>query len=107
DQQALVREAFGGGLDHQTLMRYDIMAHHISHAISGEKLAQAEHKVATQWDPLHETHREDWTALRALESIKGHVLAPVLMKKTKEARADLENRATELLGTNMAGQGQN
>ena len=106
DQQLLVRDAFGGGLDHQTLMRYDIMAHHISHAIAGEKLAQAEHKVSTQWDTLHETHRDDWTALRAIESIKGAVIAPVMLKLTKDARAALENRATELLGAGMVGEGK-
>jgi hypothetical protein len=105
-EQSMVSQAFGGGLDHQTLMRYDVMAHHLSHEIAPAKLAIAEQQVAARWDPLHETHAQDWTALRALQSIKGHVLAPVLTKKTQEAHRALEVRATELMSTSMAGQGQ-
>jgi hypothetical protein len=103
-QQELVVAAFGAGLDHQTLMRYDVMAHHISHAVAGDKLAIAEHKVATQWDPLHELHKHSETSLRALQSIKGHVLAPMLLKKTKEAHRLLEDRATELMASSIVGQ---
>ncbi len=105
EDQALVAGALGGGLDHQTLQRYDMMAHHLSHGIATEKLAQAEHKIATQWDPLHMEYRHDETALRAIESIKGHVLAPVMQKKTTEARQALEERATELMQAGIAGQG--
>lgn len=104
--ETLVREAYGGGLDQQTLLRYDQMAHHLSHAMHPLKLAQAEQQVVAHWDPLHEQYREDWTALVGLESIKKQVIAPVLTHKTAEARQELEYRATDLLRDAVANEGQ-
>ena len=103
DAQKLVVNAYGGGLDHQTIMRYDQMAHHLSHKIAEQKIAQAEHQVALHWDPLHVQHNEDITALKALESIKGHVLAPVLLDLTSKARMHLEWRAEDYMRDGLGG----
>lgn len=94
-------QAMGGGLDHQTLLKYDVMAHHIAATLDHEKLAQAEHKVATQWDSLHFQYQNDFAALKGLESIKGQVIAPVLERKTAEARRELEDAATQLMSNSM------
>ena len=100
-EEAALIQVFGGGLDHQTLMKYDVMAHHIAATLDHEKLAHAEQKVATQWDSLHQQYANDFAALKGLESIKGQVIAPVLEKKTAEARRDLEDRATALMSNSM------
>jgi hypothetical protein len=103
DAEALVQQAYGGGLDQQTLLRYDQMAHHLAHTITPMKLAQAELQVITHWDPLHEQYRGDLTALTGLESIKKQAIAPLLLKKTNEARAELEAAATDLLREGIEG----
>jgi hypothetical protein len=100
DAQVLMRDAWGGGLDHQTLMRYDQMAHHLSHQCEERKLGEAEHLIALHWDPLHKQYKdEDWTALAAVESIKAHVLTPVMQRKTEKAREQLEWKASDLMQT--------
>jgi hypothetical protein len=101
--QELLVDAWGSGLDEQTLVRYDQTAHHVAHAAGKEKLAKAEHVVATQWDPIHAQYEHQFTALAGVESIKAQVIAPVLEKKTAEARAELESRATDLLATVVGG----
>lgn len=106
DAETLLREAYGGGLDQQTLLRYDQMAHHMSRAIQPKKLAEAERHVVAHWDPLHEEMRNDFTALAGLESIKKQVIAPVLSHKTAEARQELGYRATDLLRDAVATEGQ-
>ncbi|HTJ44735.1 MAG TPA: hypothetical protein VL463_21665 [Kofleriaceae bacterium] len=104
--QALARDAYGGGLDHSTLMRYDHIAHQVAGSISGKKLHQAEEAIKAHWDPLHVMHYEDITALRALESIKGQVIAPVMQHLTKEARTHLEWHAMDLLKDGVVGEGK-
>ncbi len=103
DQQKLVVDAFGGGLDHQTIMRYDQMAHHLSHKIAEMTIAEAQHQVELHWDPLHVQHNEDITALKALESIKGHVLAPVLQHLTEQATQQLEWAAEDIMRDGVGG----
>ena len=100
-EQELLKDAWGDGLDEQTLVRYDQTAHHVAHAAAGEKLAKAEHLVATRWDPIHAQYEHSFTALAGVESIKAQVIAPVLARKTAEARAELESRATEVLGSSV------
>jgi hypothetical protein len=102
-QQSLVVNAFGGGLDHQTLMRYDQMAHHLSHKIADMTIAEAQQQVEVHWDPLHVQHNEDITALKGLESIKGHVLAPVLETLTKKATQHMEWAAEDLMRDGLGG----
>lgn len=106
EQEKLVVDAFGGGLDHETLMRYDQMAHHVAARAKNVKVAQAEHIVRNEWDPLHEQYHEDWTALRGLETIKGHVISPVLEQLMADAKHDLEYAAENMLRDGMVGQGK-
>ena len=102
-QQSLVVNAFGGGLDHQTLMRYDQMAHHLSHKIADMTIAEAQQQVELHWDPLHVQHNEDITALKGLESIKGHVLAPVLQTLTAKATRLMAWVAEDLMRDGLGG----
>ena len=104
--QSLARDAYGGGLDHNTLLRYDSIAHQVRNSISGKKLHQAEEAIKAHWDPLHAMHYEDITALRALESIKGQVIAPMMQKLTKDARQHLEWHAMDLLKDGVVGEGK-
>jgi hypothetical protein len=105
-EQALVVDAFGGGLDHETVVRFDHMAHVIVSAASKDKLAMAEHRVRSEWDSLQGMYNEQFTALKALESIRAHTIAPMLKHKTEEARHDLEEKAALMMSEGMQSQGK-
>jgi hypothetical protein len=105
DAQTLAVDAYGGGMDHETVVRFDHMAHTLMHAAQKDKLAMAEHRVRTEWDPIQIQHKDDVTATRALEVIRGHVIAPMLKEKTDAARKELEYRATDLMRDGVVGQG--
>lgn len=107
DSEALVADAYGAGLDHDTLLKYDVMAHHVAHSIKSQKLAQAEHTVALKWDPLHWEYAGQVTAMRGLEALKSQVIAPILTEKTTAARHELEQRATDLLAAETESQTMN
>jgi hypothetical protein len=105
-EQDLVVEAYGGALDHETLVRFDHIAHLCVNAAKHEKLAMAEHRVRAEWDSLQNDYNGHITAEHALASIRAHTVAPMLKAKTDEARHDLEEQATLMMSQGVLSQGK-
>lgn len=103
-QRAAVVEG-GTGLDHASIQRYDIIAHHLAREIRSSKLYDAEVAVMEKWDSLYgEDHEGEVGSVAALKSIKGAVIEPALREKQQEAETLLRNHAVGLFQQSVLGQ---
>ncbi len=95
----------GTGLDHDSIARYDIIAHHLAHEIRGSKLYDAEMAVIEKWDTLYgDDHAGEGGSVAALKSLKGAIIEPALREKTREAETLLRNHAIGMFQQTIMGQ---
>ncbi|MCE9579679.1 MAG: hypothetical protein K8W52_41560 [Deltaproteobacteria bacterium] len=95
----------GTGLNHESIARYDIIAHHLAHEIHASKLHDAELAVMEKWDSLYgEDHDGENGSIAALKSLKGAIIEPALRDKTREADTLLRNHAVGIFQQTIMGQ---